>query len=81
MWDGYLGHIIVAVHRIELTPSDTRPIHLAPYRAGPKARNFEKTEIDNMSWMGLIEPAPAERASPIVLVVKQDGSLHLCVDY
>ena len=81
MWDGRLGTITAAKHRIDLDPVDSRPIHSAPYRAGPKAREFEKQEIQKMLAMNVIEPAQSEWAAPIVFAPKKDGALRFCVDY
>ena len=80
MWDGHLGRVSIAKHRIELQPG-ARPSYSAPYRAGPKARDFEKSEIDKMLKAGVIEPAKTEWAAPIVFAPKKDGSLRFCVDY
>lgn len=52
-WDGYLGHIRTAPSRVELDPPITKPIHSVPYRAGPKTRDFEKNEINNMLSMNV----------------------------
>lgn len=71
----------IAKHRIELTLLDIRPLNTAPYRAGPKARELEKTEIDKMHGMNVIESAQSECASLTVLALKREGSLLLCVDY
>lgn len=73
MWDGNPGRIKAAVHRIDRTPREARQIHSITYRARPKAGQFEKTEIDNMSRMGVIGPAQTEWASTIVFVRKKDG--------
>jgi Reverse transcriptase (RNA-dependent DNA polymerase) len=67
-------------HRIEALPG-SKPVHAQPYRAGSNARVAEKTEIDRMLAQQVIEPATCERASPIVLVPKPDGTLRFCVDY
>ena len=80
MWTGELGKIGATKHRIELKP-DARPIYQAPYRAGPSAREKEKTEIDRMLRAGVIEPATAEWACPVVFVPKKDGTMRFCVDY
>ena len=80
MWDGHLGLIQAVTHNITLEPS-SRPFHSAPYRAGPKMREHEKAEIDNMLKAGVIEPSSSEWASPIVFVPKKDGKLRFCVDY
>ena len=44
-------------------------------------RDETAAEIQEMLDAGVIEPATSERASPIVLVPKKDGSLHFRVDY
>ena len=80
MWDGSIGEISTVNHHIHLQPG-TRPIAQHPYRAGPRAREAEKAEVDRMLEAGVIEPAQSEWASPIVLVPKPDGSLRFCVDY
>ena len=80
MWSGQLGQLKATEHRIELEPG-SKPVHQAPYRAGPLQREMEKKEIDNMLEKGVIEPATTDWASPIVFVPKADGSLRFCVDY
>ena len=80
MWDGHLGHVHTTAHRIELTPGAS-PVHCQPYRAGAKAREQESAEIHRMLQAGVIAPANAEWASPIVMVPKPDGSTRFCVDY
>jgi hypothetical protein len=80
MWDGRLGNVTATSHRIDLTPGAC-PVHAHPYRAGPRERELDREEIEQMLTQGVIEPATSEWASPIVLVPKADGSLHFCVDY
>ncbi|CDF37529.1 unnamed protein product [Chondrus crispus] len=80
MWTGQLGKIGATKHRIELEPG-ARQIYKAPYPAGPTAREKEKTEIDRMLRAGVIEPATAEWASPVVFVRKKEGTMRFCVDY
>lgn len=65
--EGHRGRINSAKHRIELSSADEKPIHSAPYQAGPKVRDFEKNEFDKMLSDAVIEPAQRERAEPIVL--------------
>ena len=67
-------------HRIDLKEG-TRPVHCQPYRAGPKSREIQQSEVDKMLKAGFIEPACSEWASLVVLVPKSDGSLPFCVDY
>ena len=80
MFDGTLGTISVTKHRIQLQP-DSQPVHLQPYRAGTKAREFESAEVQRMLDDGVIERANSEWAAPVVIVSKKDGSLRFCVDY
>lgn len=63
VWDGHLGWSSIAILRIELTSDDNRPIHAAPYRAGPKPQEFERSEIERMLAMTVIEPAQTEWAA------------------
>lgn len=80
MWDGHVGRITIAKHRIEMNTRDIRPINSAPYRVGPAARAFEKEEQAKMTKMRVIEPAQREWAAPTVLAHKKDGPLRFCVD-
>lgn len=49
VWDGHHGQVNIAKYRIKLSSEETQTIHFAPYRAGPKCREFEKAVIDEMS--------------------------------
>jgi Reverse transcriptase (RNA-dependent DNA polymerase) len=80
MWDGRLGEVKATTHRIELKEG-ARPFRAHPYRAGPRAREAEAVEVQRMLKAGVIEPAHAEWASPVVLVPKPDGSMRFCIDY
>jgi hypothetical protein len=80
MWDGRLGHVHSATHRIHLVPG-AKPVHAQTYRAGPRARENEASEVQRMLKEGVIEPASSEWARPVVLVPKPDGSMRFCVDY
>ena len=80
MWQGQLGKISVTEHRIK-PKEGSEPVYCQPYRAGPRAREAERKQVQDMLQSGVIEPASSEWASPVVLVPKQDGSLRFCVDY
>lgn len=54
------------------TAALTSPVHFAPYRAGPKRREFEKAEIDRMLSENVIAPAQVERAAHIVFIPEKD---------
>ena len=53
MWDGSLGEITVTGHQIDLVPG-SRPITQQPYRAGPRARKFEKARSTGCSGTELL---------------------------
>ena len=76
MWDGSLGEIQTAHHRIDVSPG-IRPVHCQPYRTGPRARAAEEAEVSRKLDQGVIEPAMTDWESPVVLVLKYDGSLRL----
>lgn len=59
----------VAKHRTELTSDKLQHVHYAPYKAGPRAREFDKSEIDEMLKMKEIERAETESAVPIGPIV------------
>ena len=80
MWDGHLGTIKSTQHRIDLQPN-AKPVFQQPYRAGPRQRELEKTEVKRMLKEGVIEPCTSEWGSPIVFAPKKDGSLRFCIDY
>ncbi len=61
------------MHRIYLDQG-TRPTLQAPYRAGHKARELIKAELDRLTSQGVIEPAISEWASPVLLVPKMEGT-------
>lgn len=68
-------------HQIKLEKTENRPIQSILYDAGPKARELEKQEINQILAMDAIEYVKTEWASPIVFVPKEDGDLRLCVDF
>ena len=80
MWSGTLGTIRATEHRIEVQPG-TRPIRQPPYRAGHKSRETVAEHIQTQLDAGVIEPAQSEWASPVVLVLKKDGTIRFCVDF
>jgi hypothetical protein len=53
MWTGELGEIYTTKHRIELKDS-AKTVYQAPYRAGHRAREVEKNEIERMLKAGVI---------------------------
>lgn len=77
----HLGHIITTKHQIKLLKPTRRPLHLAPYRIGPKTSKLEKTKIGKMLEENIIEPAQTKWASLIVFAPKKDCTSRIYVDY
>lgn len=67
MWDGRLGCTSVVRHRIKLFEETTQPVHLVPYRAGPKIREFKKPKSEKMLFDKRINRVQTEQAASIIL--------------
>lgn len=48
IWDGHLGHLHVGRQFMELFHPDIAPVQSAPYRTGPRNREFEKVKLDKL---------------------------------
>ena len=77
--DGKIGRTSTVTHRIDT--GDHYPIRLPPRRAAHKQRAIIEKEIKDMLDKGVISPSNSPWASPIVLVVKKDGTIRFCIDY
>lgn len=66
-------------HFAYVTQCPNKP--LSTIGAGPKAREFEKAEINYIVAMKVIKTVQAEWATPIFFALKKDISLRLCVDH
>ena len=75
------GKTDIIEHHICIVTSTTKPIKLPPYRVPQAYQIMVRQEIQEMLNQGIIEPSVSEWASPIVPILKKDGSLRLCVDY
>ena len=65
----------------DIVTSTAKLIKLPPYRVSQAYQMMVMQEIKEMLSQGIIEPSVSEWASPIVPILKIDGSLRLCVDY
>ena len=61
--------------------SDNRPFSLKPYTTPPRWKVALREEIDKLLLTGIIVETTSPWSSPIVTVVKKDGSLRMCIDY
>ena len=73
------GRISTVQHDIITT--DARPVHCGPRRLAPAGLRKEQTCVKEMLEGRQIEPSDSPWASPMVLVMKKDGSTCFCVDY
>lgn len=55
MSDGHSGDESTLKRRTDLQSSVVRPVDSVPYHAGPKAHDLEKSKINNMLAMSVIE--------------------------
>ena len=66
-------------HEIEI--KDARPVRCGLRRLAPAGLRREQDCVREMLSGGQIEPSDSPWASPVVLVMKKDGSTRFCVDY
>lgn len=66
---------------IQVISFDVIPINFALHRAGLVKNNFQKTKIDKILRMNVIERKQSEWPAPIVYVSRKDESLHFCIAY
>lgn len=52
-----------------------------PFRISPKEQEIIHKEVGEMLQNGIIRSSRSPWASPVVLVMKKDGSIRFCVDY
>ncbi|XP_043208845.1 uncharacterized protein LOC122374269 [Amphibalanus amphitrite] len=78
--NGELGQCNLVTHSIPLKES-ARPLTQPPRRLSYHQRGGVETAVRDMWQQGVIRPSSSPWSSPIVPVLKKDGSLRLCVDY
>ena len=67
-------------HEIPLVPN-SKPVYGSIYNLSETELKALKEYIDNMVAKGFIRPSKSPFGSPVLFVIKPDGSLRLCVDY
>ena len=73
------GETNVIQHRVKLT-GDT-PIRCKPYPLLYAMKEELGNEVDSMLEMGVVRPSMSPHASPIIMVIKKDGSNKVCMDF
>lgn len=66
---------------LDIATGDARPVHQELYRARPHERHVIDEEIESMWKLKVIRPSHSPRSSPVVLVLKNDISTRLYIDY
>ena len=69
----------VLTHSIDT--GECKPVRSHPYLISPTKLQGVKTEIQTLVQMGILVPSYSPWSSPIVPIVKPDGSIRLCVNY
>ena len=77
--DHDMGQLKVESHTIELT--DATPIYQKPRRFNDKVTDSISQQCGELELMDIIEPSKSSWSSPVVPILKKDGTLRLCVDY
>ncbi|GFX79601.1 retrovirus-related Pol polyprotein from transposon 17.6 [Trichonephila clavipes] len=66
-------------HRINTR--DHLPAAVLPYRMNPSKKEILKSEINRLLAEGIIEECESPYASPVVLILKPNGTFRLCIDF
>jgi len=65
---------------IELVPG-TQPISIPPYRMAPAEMKELKSQLQELTDKGFIQPSTSPWGAPVLFVKKKDGSMRMCIDY
>ena len=78
-WDiGYCG---LKPFNIKLREENPSPCRGRPYRYSPVMTGLVRVEIDKLLAAGIIRPSNSEWASPVVAVLKPDGTARITVNF
>lgn len=73
------GRTDIVKHKINTNTAP--PVCKRAYRTSPQMQEIIESQVDEMLDKGLIEVSHSQRAAPVVMVKKKDGSWRFCVDY
>lgn len=79
LFAGNPGRMVLVEHIIRL--KDRMPVRQRSYRVPQHLVAKLLKEVEEMQRLGVIEPSHSEWCSPVVIVVKKDGSLRICIDF
>ena len=69
------------VCKLEIKTGEAQPIASCPHRVPDRLKESVRMEVAKLMEMGVVVESTSPWASPIVPVVKEDGTVRLCVDY
>ena len=69
------------VCKLEIKTGDAQPIASCPHRVPDRLKESVRMEVAKLIEMGVVVESTSPWASPIVPVIKDDGSMRLCIDY
>ena len=64
-----------------INTGDHPPVRSSPYSISAARMQGVQDEVDQLLKLGIIVPSQSPWTSPIVPIVKSDGSIRMCVDY
>ncbi|GFX42529.1 retrovirus-related Pol polyprotein from transposon 17.6 [Trichonephila clavipes] len=64
-----------------INTENKQPISRPPYRMNPARKELLKKELNSLLQQGIIVECESPYTSPVVLIPKPNGSMHLCIDY
>lgn len=73
------GYTTLVEHTITL--KDTLPVRQRMYRVPERLLPALREELELMLSLGVVERSQSEWSSPVVLVLKKDGSIRFCIDF
>lgn len=76
MWDKHVGLISTDWNCVAYESQDNCPIHSCIYRAGSKARDSERSKIDNVVAINVMHPEKTKRVSPDVFTRNKNGAIR-----
>ena len=67
-------------HTIPLQPG-AQPSYRPPYRFSPLEFREVKKQVSELLEQNSIQPSRSPYGSPVLFVMKKDGTLRMCIDY
>ena len=66
---------------LSILTGDALPISNRPYRIPPKWCEEVKAQLDQLLFLGIIEPSESPWSSAVITVKKKNGGCRICLDY